>query len=61
MNLKKIIATAALKQATDKILPMEKILPMDEPKPKAGWKAKAIAGLTLLAGGIGALLTYLQG
>ena len=55
MNLKKLIATAAIKQATDKILPM------DEPKPKAGWKVKAIAGLTLLAGGIGALLTYLQG
>lgn len=55
MNLKKIIATAAIKQATDKILPM------DEPKPKAGWKARAIGGLTVLAAGIAALLSYLQG
>jgi len=34
---------------------------MEKDVPNAGWKAKAIAGLTLLAGGIGALVTYLQG
>lgn len=55
MNLKKIIAIAAMKKATGNILPM------DDPKPKTGWKARAIAGLTLLAAGIGAAVTYLQG
>ena len=59
VNLKKLIQKeaekAVLKKAVGKILPMEKDVP------STGWKAKAIAGLTLLAGGIGALVTYLQG
>lgn len=59
VNLKKLIQKeaekAVLKKAVGKILPMEKDVP------NAGWRAKAIAGLTLLAGGIGALVTYLQG
>lgn len=59
LNLKKLIKKEAEKAILNKAV--GKILPMDEPTPKAGWKAKAVTGLTLLAGGIGALLTYLQG
>lgn len=59
MDLKKLVQKEAEKAILSKTV--GKILPMDEVKPKVGWKAKAITGLTLLAGGIGALLAYLQG
>lgn len=54
-KLKQEVEKAILKKAAGKILPM------DHQDPKMGWKARAITGLTLLAAGIAALLSYLQG
>jgi hypothetical protein len=59
VNLKKIIQKEAEKAIVNKAV--GKIIPMDETTPKTGWKAKAIAGLSVLAAGIAALLSYLQG
>jgi hypothetical protein len=59
VNLKKLIQKEAEKAVLKKAV--GKILPMDTEAPSAGWKARAIGGLTVLAAGIAALLTYLQG
>lgn len=54
-TLKNEVEKALLKKAAGKILPME------QPKPKSSWKTRAVAGLTLMAAGIGMLISYLQG
>jgi hypothetical protein len=59
VNLKKLIQKEAEKAILKKAV--GKILPMDSQVPSVGWKARAIGGLTILAAGIAALLSYLQG
>ena len=59
VNLKKLIQKEAEKAILKKAV--GKILPMDKEVPSTGWKARAIGALTILAVGIGALISYLQG
>ncbi len=59
VNLKKLIQKEAEKAILKKAV--GKILPMDKEVPSTGWKARAIGGLTVLAAGIAALISYLQG